>query len=540
MRLNNLTVGVRAGVGFGLIASLVLLLGLFGLYNAKLLRASLINMEHVSLVGSRSLGQIRDYQLGIRIISLRMLLNRDPRLLDVSTARLEELIGLLRGALQSYRRVVTPDARASFEELEALMAGYLERLSHYRNLSDKGQLDDMRALVNGGLQDMSAKTGDLYAALLKLNIEESAHQNAEAAKRYSSIWIWSIVALTLSLLLTVMLAWGLTRSIVKPLRDAIGLARSLADGDLSRKLEPQGTDELAQLTEALAKMQMNLRHTLILINGTSGQLGAACNQARHITQRHLVDVSQQNDEIQQAATAVNEMTVAVEEVASNAVSTSQASNESQRIARRGSLQVQDTVSITNVLGQDMKGASDDIERLAKEAQNIGRVLEVIRAIAEQTSLLALNAAIEAARAGGAGRGFAVVADEVRALANRTQGSIAEIEKMVALIQVGTHQAVKSMQNGTRQTGQTLLSAEASGQALIEINGAIMLIHERNLIIASAAEEQAQVAREIDRNLVNIRDLSVRNSEAFSHVGHLIAGLDGTAAELHTLLKRFKL
>lgn len=188
----------------------------------------------------------------------------------------------------------------------------------------------------------------------------------------------------------------------------------------------------------------------------------------------------------------------------------------------------------------MRRASDDLGNLAKEAQNIGSVLEVIRAIAEQTSLLALNAAIEAARAGGAGRGFAVVADEVRALANRTQRSIAEIEKMVALIQAGTQQAVKSMQSGTHQVDQTIASAESSGQALAEINGAILTIHERNLVIASAAEEQAHVAREIDRNLVNIRDLSVRNSDAFSNVGDLISGLNSTAAELHSMLQRFKL
>ncbi|KTT72256.1 chemotaxis protein, partial [Pseudomonas oryzihabitans] len=157
---------------------------------------------------------------------------------------------------------------------------------------------------------------------------------------------------------------------------------------------------------------------------------------------------------------------------------------------------------------------------------------------EQTNLLALNAAIEAARAGEAGRGFAVVADEVRALAGRTQSSTAEIEQMVSRIQSGTRQAVEAMQSGTRQVGDSLTSAEASGQVLEEINQAILGIHERNLVIASAAEEQAQVAREIDRNLVNIRDLSVRNSEASSQVGSAIDQLSGTSGELQRMLHRF--
>lgn len=344
MQLNNFTVGVRAGVGFGLISSFVLLLGLFGLYNASVLRQSLVYMESVSLVGSRSLGQLRDYQLGTRVISLRMLLNRDPAALNISTARLEELIGLIDKTLHVYSGVVTPSGRASFDELEAAVISYKGVLIHYRKLSDLGAVDEMRVLMNGGLQEISATVGDLYAILLKLNLDESTVQNKEAAGRYSTIWFWSIAALMVSLLLTVVLAWGLTRSIIRPLRNATELARSLANGDLSQRLEPQGSDELAQLTEALTQMQVNLRQTLALISDTSGQLGVACNQAREMTERNLDEVSKQHDEIQQAATAVNEMTIAAEEVASNSVSTSQASKESQAISLRGNQQVQHTMS----------------------------------------------------------------------------------------------------------------------------------------------------------------------------------------------------
>ncbi|WP_456362278.1 methyl-accepting chemotaxis protein [Pseudomonas syringae] len=287
-------------------------------------------------------------------------------------------------------------------------------------------------------------------------------------------------------------------------------------------------------------MQDNLRQALGLINQTAVQLGQSSNDVGQITQRSLSETAQQHDEIEQAATAVNEMTVAVEEVASNAVSTSQVSDESQRIAERGNRQVQHTLDTIRTLGQGMQQASTNIGRLAEESQKIGKVLDVIRAIAEQTNLLALNAAIEAARAGDAGRGFAVVADEVRALAGRTQTSTLEIEQMVSTIQNGTQMAVQAMQDGTRQVDDTLQSAQATGQALEGINQSIVAIHERNLVIASAAEEQAQVAREIDRNLINIRDLSVRTSEASSETGRSVNALRGTVGALQDMLGRFRL
>ncbi len=539
MNSNNYSIGTRAGLSFAVIAALVLLLGLFGLYNAHSLRSALIHTEDVSLAGSRSLAQIRDNQLGIRVITLRMMLNREPAVLQPTVDRLQVLLGLLDKAMQDYRKVVTDQGRPSFEQLDATIGNYRTLLGQYRTLSDQGDLDGMRALLNGGIQDASNKTGDLFNALLKTNVEESNAYTAEATQRYQAIWFGSLAVLGVALLLTIALAWGLTRSIVKPLRAAISAARSMADGDLRQTLQVQGRDEPSQLLEALAGMQASLRQALGLINATSDQLGSACGEVSRITQRNLGEVAQQHDEIQQAATAVNEMTAAVEEVAGNAVSTSQASDDSQRIAQRGSQQVQHTLSTIRTLGQGMDEASTDIELLAEESQKIGTVLDVIRAIAEQTNLLALNAAIEAARAGDAGRGFAVVADEVRALAGRTQSSTAEIEQMVSRIQNGTRQAVDAMQSGTRQVSESLVSAEASGQALEEINQAIVAIHERNLVIASAAEEQAQVAREIDRNLVNIRDLSVRNSDASSQVGKAIDELNGTSGELQRMLHRFQ-
>jgi methyl-accepting chemotaxis protein len=170
--------------------------------------------------------------------------------------------------------------------------------------------------------------------------------------------------------------------------------------------------------------------------------------------------------------------------------------------------------------------------------NISKVLDVIRAIAEQTNLLALNAAIEAARAGEAGRGFAVVADEVRALAHRTQASTQEIEQMVGTIQKGSAGAMDAMQTSTQRARQTLEIAQDAGGALDRITDAINQISERNLVIASASEEQAQVAREVDRNLVNIRDLAVQTSDGANQTNAASQELSKLATSLNTLVARF--
>lgn len=232
------------------------------------------------------------------------------------------------------------------------------------------------------------------------------------------------------------------------------------------------------------------------------------------------------------------MTVAVEEVARNAVSTSQASQSSDEVARQGRDKVVQTVKAIQAMSLDVQTTSTLVEGLAEQGRDIGKVLDVIRSIAEQTNLLALNAAIEAARAGEAGRGFAVVADEVRALAHRTAQSTREIEQMVAGIQTGTGDAVQSMALNTSRTHSTLELAQAAGEALEQITDAISHINERNLVIASASEEQAQVSREVDRNLVNIRDLSTQSAAGASQTSAASHELSRLAVDLNGMVARF--
>ncbi|WP_445262794.1 methyl-accepting chemotaxis protein [Pseudomonas sp. JAI120] len=241
-----------------------------------------------------------------------------------------------------------------------------------------------------------------------------------------------------------------------------------------------------------------------------------------------------------AATAVTEMSAAVEEVARNASAASEAATRSNSAAVAGRARVDETVEAISLMVSSVGDASNEVQGLAVMATDISKVLDVIRAIAEQTNLLALNAAIEAARAGEAGRGFAVVADEVRALAHRTQTSTSEIEQMITSIQKGTGAAVSAMSNTNIQAQKTLDTARGAGSALVEITETIDDITERNVLIATASEEQAQVAREVDRSLVSIRDLSSQASEGTNQTALASSELSKLAAELNRMVNQFRL
>ncbi|MGV8921226.1 MAG: methyl-accepting chemotaxis protein [Pseudomonas sp.] len=286
-------------------------------------------------------------------------------------------------------------------------------------------------------------------------------------------------------------------------------------------------------------MQDNLRTTLRQIGSSATQLASAATELNAVTENSNRGLQQQNAEIEQAATAVNEMTSAVEEVAHNAVSTSEASTQSNNSAIAGQARVVETVEAIEALANNVQTTSELVQNLADQSQDIGKVLDVIRSVAEQTNLLALNAAIEAARAGESGRGFAVVADEVRALAHRTQQSTLEIDKMVSAMRSGSVQALESMQISRDRASSTLLLAQGAGASLTDITESINQISQRNMVIASAAEEQAAVAREVDRNIVNIRDLSMQSSTGAHQISASSNELSRLAGELNEVVTRFR-
>ncbi|MFK3683327.1 methyl-accepting chemotaxis protein [Pseudomonas sp. NPDC088890] len=540
MSLRHLTIATRSYLSFSLIAALVVVLGLFSIDKISSMREAVVYTEQVTNVGTRYLGEVRSHMLGLRVITLRMAIARDPAQLAPTVARLEVLKGLLDKGVQGYGAVLPAAGKPAFAEMQQLIDQYRVLLDQYKDLSERNQLASMQTMLSGAMQDISNRIGELYDSLVRFSSEAAEQHTAQARADYQRALYLTFSVIGLVLLLTIALAWLLTRSIVSPLREAIRVAQNIAEGDLSHAVQATGRDEATLLMHALAAMQASLTDALRLIGDSSHQLAAASEQMSAITQQTSGDLNRQSDEIQQAATAVTEMSVAVEEVARNTVSTSEISRQSEDAARRGRERVGEAINSISKMSHDVHEASRQIEALALLSQQVGKVLDVIGAIAGQTNLLALNAAIEAARAGEAGRGFAVVADEVRALAARTQSSTLEIEEMVNAIREGTARVVESMHSNSQQVGHTLQVAELAGQALDEITNGATTIHERNLVVASATEEQAQVAREVDRNLLNIRDLAVQTSEGADQISAASQELASLSIGLSGMMKRFRL
>jgi methyl-accepting chemotaxis protein len=539
MSLRNLNIAPRAFLGFSFIALLVIVLGVFAVNRMTVIREASIDMESTQLPSVGFLGNMTENVLRMRILSFRVLVNREPAALQEAQTRIGVLVDKLRSAQASYAALPAGAEEAQlYKTFTATLDSYMQAQTQMMELSRQNKLDEMRSLINTRIKDGTDQMGEQLNKLVALNTADAKGASAVAGANYDSAMTGIIAVVVIAALLTVLLAWLLTRSIVTPLNRAVLAAQTIAEGNLSKVIDVDGKDEPARLLGALAMMQASLRKTIEQIAGSATQLGTAAEELSAVTQDASRGLQQQNNEIEQAATAVNEMTAAVEEVARNAVSTSEASNQSTQAAREGRDRVVETVDAIQTMTHDVHNTSLMIEGLAAQGRDIGKVLDVIRAIAEQTNLLALNAAIEAARAGEAGRGFAVVADEVRALAHRTAQSTQEIEKMVAGIQNGTGEAVASMQQSNQRTQSTLELARAAGVALEQITQSIHLINERNLVIASASEEQAQVSREVDRNLVNIRDLATQSAAGANQTSTATHELSRLAVDLNALVSRF--
>ncbi|WP_341961451.1 methyl-accepting chemotaxis protein [Pseudomonas sp. RC10] len=541
MSLRNMNIAPRAFLGFSIIGLLMLVLGIFALAQMSEINDATEVMATNSMPSIKALDKLTEASVRLRVLSYRLMLNREAdtqqKTLDLLATRNRQI----EEARAVYVKLISaPEEQVTYDQYVKLLGDYRQLEDRMKSLSSANKLDELTALLNNDLQTNSDQMNVVLSKLVEINTQQLNDTNKDASNQYSTAFTMVVTLLIIATLLTLLFAWLLTNSITRPISSALKAAEEIAEGDLTRTIQVDGNDEAGRLLAAMLKMQSKLRDTLQRISGSATQLASAAEELNAVTDESARGLSQQNNEIEQAATAVNEMTSAVEEVARNAVSTSEASKNATTSASDGRDLVQETVSAIERMSGDVQSTATLIGNLAEQSRDIGKVLDVIRGLADQTNLLALNAAIEAARAGEAGRGFAVVADEVRALAHRTQQSTSEIERMIGSIQGGTEEAVNSMRSSTERAESTLNIAKGAGVALDTINGAVVEINERNLVIASAAEEQAQVAREVDRNLVNIRDLSTQSATGANQTSAASNELSRLAVDLNGMVARFRL
>ncbi|NMT65356.1 HAMP domain-containing methyl-accepting chemotaxis protein [Marinobacter orientalis] len=344
----------------------------------------------------------------------------------------------------------------------------------------------------------------------------------------------------IAVVLGLLMAYLITRAIVSPIRQAVDAASEVASGNLTVDIKATGTNEIGRLMAALATMVTNLRELVRSIDSGASNIATSAEELSTVTHQTSDGINRQKQETDQVATAMNEMTATVAEIAKNAEQALEVATDAANQATDGEREVRETVDQVNRLAREVSQSMETIEGLQKETANIGTVLDVIKSVADQTNLLALNAAIEAARAGEQGRGFAVVADEVRSLAQRTQTSAQEIETLVTTLQNSAGNSVSAMGSSTTMASNTLERATATGKTIERIARAVEDSKQYNNQIATAAEQQTSVAEEISQNITRIRDVTDQSAASSNQTATSSNELARLGSELQDLVSRFRL
>ncbi|MEZ9199679.1 methyl-accepting chemotaxis protein [Shewanella sp. 10N.286.54.B9] len=391
-----------------------------------------------------------------------------------------------------------------------------------------------------GSVEKEASDVNKQMAIVTSTIESISKEVSERAiKDIDKASIQTLLLVLIAIIVAIVVSIAVVRPLTRSLEKVNHALNVLASGDLTHKLDDSGHDEFAKLSANCNKLVDSLRSLIQGILDRSDQLAAAAEETSAITAQTTVSIQEQKSQVDQVATATTELSSSAQQVtasADEALSQIKAADDESRHMR---LIADENKRTILALADEVSKAGVVINKVHADSASIGSILDVIRAIAEQTNLLALNAAIEAARAGEQGRGFAVVADEVRSLASRTQDSTQEIQQMIEVLQQGTQEAVAVMELGRSQASSCVDKTEQANNALESISNAVHLAHDSGTHIANAAQEQNLVSQQVSEKLEHIAAISEETStgaDQTAQSSHQVAQL---AEELQASVKEFK-
>ncbi len=532
-------IAVKLYVVLGVMISMLLSLGLFGLYQANAINQRVNNLYTQEVIPLETVDDMKASLYRIRDRVGRHL--NEPDRQAVHESKIKEQLSRLEKNEQKYResRLGEEETRL-IEEYKKAWATYLDLINNkVLPMSRDREIEAAEAVLYGPALQAFRQAREPINELADYQVKRAERRHTNAGIAYDEMFNLTVTILVGGLVAASLLGLFLIRNITGPIYAVRAVLERLDQGDLTHLADYQSRDEIGEMAAVLNRSIESQRQLIRAVASTVDQVAAAGEEMSAITTETSRTVEEQRSQTEQVATAMNEMTATVQEVALNITNTASAANEANEQTTKGSHVVQKTIGEINNLAKQVEESAQTINEVEKHSEAINSVLDVIKGVAEQTNLLALNAAIEAARAGEQGRGFAVVADEVRTLAGRTQESTEEINEMIEKLQGGSRMAVQVMERSREQARLAVEYASESGVALETISKAVGEINQMSTQIASAAEEQGSVSEEINRNIVAINEVSKQTAEGAKETSAASQDLARMAAALQEQIGRFK-
>ncbi len=538
---NNLKIGTKLISGFISVALIAAIIGFIGIKQIHVIDDADTKLYEKVTV---PLGEIADIAISfqrVRINMREMLYSTDIQ----EIARTQDVVKKLRENITakqaSYEKtILTDEGRSLFNEFVIHRGEYGRIIDSVYAFAAADNKADAKVLLEGEEKKVAMAYQTVIDKMMEIKLKQAkltSDGNTVIATTASRLMTGLAIG---GALLAICLGLFISRTIARPINEAVGVANSLANGDLSITVESRSTDETGMMMVSMKTMTKYLHTIVSKLSETSTQVAAAANQLHSTAELTATGAEEVAAQASTVATAGEEMSATSSDIAQNCQLAAEGALRASQSANNGAEVVERIVAVMGQIAAKVQATAKTVESLGERSDQIGAIIGTIEDIADQTNLLALNAAIEAARAGEHGRGFAVVADEVRALAERTTRATKEIGEMIKAIQKETKGAVSAMEQGVEQVEAGTVEAAKSGDALRDILEQINSVSMQVNQIATAAEEQTATTSEISSNMMQITQV-VQDTAGGAHQSATAAAqLSGNAVELQRLVSQFKL